>query len=139
VADADQSPFPEAAVARLPRSSTDGKSGVLVARAMAYLAIRILFHGRPVPGLAVTFGRTTGEPDDQPEPMEPAATSDDAGIAFFPRLVPAGLYACDIERQPRALVATTEHPAQPHVVVLPVGRPFVDVGDQDEFEAPEAG
>ena len=139
VADGDESPFPVASVVRLSPQASDAKSAVLVARSMAYLMVRVLFHGAPVPGLKVEFGKIADEKDTAPEKMDPSLTTDEEGVALFPRLVVAGIYACNIERQPSTIVPTVTNIDAPHPVVLPVGRPVVDVGDVDEFAHRPAG
>jgi len=132
-ADSDDESSFEGFVARVPVGDADSKSAVLVARSLGYLAVRVLFHGSPVEGLKVNFGQLDDVADDAPAMLEPSLTTDDDGLALFPRLVPSGAYACQIERQAQAEVHTTASLDAPVVVVLPVGRPFVDVGDIDEF------
>jgi hypothetical protein len=129
----DESPFPRAHVARLPKGESGKKSGILVARSMQYLAVRVLFHRTPVVGVQVQFGAISGVDDTAPQKMEPALTTDEDGVACFPRLVVAGTYSCEIERQPATVVPTVGHLREPYPVVLPVGRPLVDVGNVDEF------
>jgi hypothetical protein len=133
VSAADESPFPEAALARLPKDAAGVKSGVLVARSMGYLLVRVLFHGAPVVGLKVEFGAITDEKDTSPTKLEPALETDAQGLALFPRLVVAGLYACSVERQPATTVPTVATLDTPYPLVLPIGRPLVDHGDVDEF------
>jgi hypothetical protein len=133
VGTADESPFPRAHVARLPKGETK-KSAVLVARSMQYLTVRVLFHRSPVAGIQVQFGAISGVDDGSPEKMDPVLTTDDRGVACFPRLVVAGIYSCEVERQPATVVPTVGNLRQPHPVVLPVGRPLVDVGSVDEFK-----
>jgi hypothetical protein len=124
----------QAGVARIPAADAESKSAVLVARSLGYLTVRVLFHGRPVAALDVQFG-LLGSPSasDEPTTLEPSLTTDEDGKAVFPRLVTSGFYACQIERQPRAVVHTAHSLDEPHVLVLPVGRPFVDITDIDEF------
>ena len=117
----DESPFPAANVARLSKSAS-GKSALLVARSMQYLIVRVLFHGAPVSGLKVQFGQIDDVDDKSPQKMEPALTTDENGLAAFPRLVVAGIYSCEIERQPATIVATVGNLREPYPVVLPVGR-----------------
>jgi hypothetical protein len=133
VSSVDESPFPLAHVARLPKGEGKKKSAVLVARSMQYLTVRVLFHQAPVAGLKVKFGRVSGVDDASPEKMDPELVTGDDGVACFPRLVGAGIYSCEIERQPATVVPTVGHLQEPYPVVLPVGRPLVDVGDVDEF------
>jgi hypothetical protein len=123
----------EGFVARIPVGDGDSKSAVLVARSLGYLIVRVLFHGRPVSGLTVDFGQLSDIKDQSPAMLKPTRATDDDGIAVFPRLMPTGSYACRIEKQPDAVVHTTASLDDPFVVVLPVGRPFVDVADVDEF------
>jgi hypothetical protein len=134
-----RSPYPAARVARLPKDAASKKSGVLVARSMEYLAVRVLFHGTPVAGLKVEFGRIDDIDDKSPEKMAPALMTDEQGVACFPRLVVAGIYACALDRQLQAVVPTVPQLDKPCPVVLPVGRPFVDVFDVDEFAPRSTG
>jgi hypothetical protein len=128
-----------ACVARIPAGDSESKSAVLVARSLGYLVVRVLFHGRPVAGLDLQLGLlaspSTGE---DPTMLKPSLTTDDDGRALFPRLVASGFYACQIERQPRAVVHTSHALEEPQVLVLPVGRPFVDITDVDEFAVVDA-
>jgi hypothetical protein len=128
-----ESPFPAANVARVAKTASGKKSAVLVARSMQYLLVRVMFHGTPVMGLKVQFAKIDDIDDQSPEKMEPVLTTDEGGLACFPRLVVAGTYSCEIERQPATIVPTVGHLQEPYPVVLPVGRPLVDVGDVDEF------
>jgi hypothetical protein len=134
----DESPFPPAGVVRLPKGA-DGKSAVLVARSMGYLLIRVLFHGAPVVGVTVEYGRIDDEKDSKPEKLEPVVKTDADGLALFPRLVVAGIYGCTIERQPATVVPTVASLDSAYPVVLPVGRPLVDLGDVDEFATQQPG
>lgn len=134
VASGDQSPFPEASVARLPKNAKK-KSAVLVARSMEYLVVRVTFHGAPVAGVKVQFGCIADIDDKSPDKLEPVLTTNDDGLVCFPRLVVAGIYACEIERQPSTIVSTVAQLQRPYPVVLPIGRPLVDIGDVDEFAA----
>ncbi|HEV2703633.1 MAG TPA: hypothetical protein VGV09_18555 [Steroidobacteraceae bacterium] len=117
----------------MPKGTSDRKSAVLTARAMGFLAIRLQFHGAPVSGLKVTFCRVTDIDDGSPEDMDPVRLSADDGLAFFPRLVPAGYYGVKIEHQPLTHVPTVASLDHPCPVILPVDRPFVDSGDFEEF------
>ncbi len=120
-------------VARVPVGDAESKSAVLVARSLGYLAVRVLFHGQPIAGLSVDFGKLSGVTDDSPTSLKPTLATDDDGVALFARLVPTGSYACQIEKQPSAVVHTTGSLDDPFVLVLPIGRPFVDVDDVEEF------
>jgi hypothetical protein len=128
----DDSPFPRAHIARLPKGEKRN-SAVLVARSMQYLSVRVLFHRSPVAGIQVQFGAISGVDDGSPEKMDPVLTTDDRGVACFPRLVVAGIYSCEVERQPATVVPTVGNLREPHPLVLPVGRPLVDVRSVDEF------
>jgi hypothetical protein len=133
VSTVDESPFPPASVARLSKTATGKKSAVLVARSMQYLFVRVLFHGVPMPGLKVQLGQIDDIDDKSPQKMEPQLTTDENGIACFPRLVVAGIYSCEVERQPMTVVPTVGNLQEPYPIVLPIGRPVVDVYDIDEF------
>jgi hypothetical protein len=127
------SPFPDAHVARLPKGTADKKCGILVARAMQYLLVRVLFHGAPVANVKVRFACIDGIDDASPEKMDPELVTNDEGVACFPRLVVAGMYGCAVERQPETVVPTVARLDGPYPVVLPIGRPLVDIHDIDEF------
>jgi hypothetical protein len=60
----EESPFPQANVARLSKNASSAKSALLVARSMQYLVVRVLFHGAPVSGLKVQFAQIS-DVDDQ--------------------------------------------------------------------------
>jgi hypothetical protein len=126
-------PLHVASVVRLPKGTSDRKSAVLAARAMGYLAIRLQFHGAPVAGLKVKFHRINDVDDDAPAAMDPERISADDGVAFFPRLVPAGHYGVEVEHQPATVVPTVGDINAPYPVVLPIGRPLVDEADYEEF------
>lgn len=128
-----ESPFPPANVARLPKNASGKKSAVLVARSMQYLAVRVLFHGVPVPGLKVQFAQIDDIDDQAPQKMEPQLTTPENGVVCFPRLVVAGIYSCEVERQPATIVPTVGHLQEPYPIVLPVGRPLIEIRNIDEF------
>lgn len=122
--------LPPAVVARVPRPAGSTLGAVLVARDCGYLAVCVLFHGVPQPGLEVAFREVAdGKPGAA---LGTLVETDGAGIARLPRVVPAGLYLCEIERQEPALVATVTALDAPFIVVLPVGRPYHDVGEGPE-------
>ena len=63
----------------------------------------------------------------------PAITTLDDGIARVDMLVPAIEYLCEIERQPLAVVTIVHTLDATHPLVLPIGRPFVEVDEDHEF------
>lgn len=129
---AGRSPYPRARIARVPDPHEDGLSAVLVPRPMGYLVVRIYFHRVPVEGLEVGFFVSNdGEKGDQVG--ETMRTGED-GIARVDMLVPAIQYICEIERQPPAIVTTVHELDESYPLVLPIGRPFVDVDEDHEFD-----
>jgi hypothetical protein len=115
---------------RVPRPHEGALSGVLTLREMGYLTIKVQFHRVPEQGLTVRFfvsknGQQVGAD----------LRTDEHGVVRVPRVVPAGLYHCEIERQTPTLVPTVQDLAHPYPVVLPVGRPYVDINERYEFEA----
>lgn len=128
------SPYPPAAVARVPAPDGGGAvSGLLVPRHMGYLHVRVLFHGQPQVGLEVAFFER-GDDGAKGAAIGEKTTTGDDGVASVPRLVPAGLYVCEIEDQPPAEVPTVVSVDRAAPVVLPVGRPSVDAFEANEFE-----
>ena len=127
------SPFPRGHVARIPSSDKKKISAVLVPRQMGHLIVRLTFHKDPVAGLEVKFSKAGA--DGKPgKSMGDPVVSTSQGIARIDRLVPGGRYVCEIEHQDPALVTTVLDPAQPFVVVLPVGRPHFDFEEGAEFD-----
>jgi hypothetical protein len=128
----DELHFTIANVARLPKGDSVHKSAVLVARVMGCLAVRLLFDQRPVPGANVRF-YTGSDPEDTSGELTPHLTTDENGVAVFPRLVTRGLYTCSIDDQRNTVIPTVDHPNEPYPVVLPIGRPITDIGGASAF------
>jgi hypothetical protein len=129
---ADDSPYPPASVARVPKPHESRLSGVLVARVMGYLAVRVQFHGDPVAGIEVKFSKAN--PDgSKADPIGDPVKTDERGHAGLDRLVPSALYVCEIEHQEPALVPVVHRLDGYHPLVLPIGRPHVDVNESPEF------
>jgi len=131
--DERRSVFPPALVARLPGPKPGRLSATLVARVMAYLAVRVQFHKDAVVGVEVKFSKATpeGKPGDS---LGPSKKTDNDGVARLDRLVPAGTYVCELEHQPPALVSTVLDEDKPYPLILPVGRPYVDVDEEIEWD-----
>jgi len=98
---------------------------------MGWLAVRVFFHARPMRGLLVEFS-----------PLDAAgggtalraheATTDDDGLACLPEPVPIGYYRCDVDGQHPKRISTVVDTSEPEILVLPVGRPYLDIdGDRD--------
>ena len=100
----DRSPYPPALVARLPKPHEGKLSATLVARPMGYLAVRAVIQ-------------------------EISAS----GRAMHHAMVPTGLYVCEIERQEDTIVHSVTHIHESYPVVLPIGRPYVDIDEAIEF------
>jgi len=106
--------------------------GLLVPRPMGYLVVRIYFHRVPVEGLEVKF--FVSNDGDKGKAVGEAVRTGEDGIARVDMLVPAIEYVCEIERQPPTTVTTVHEPDDSHPLVLPIGRPFVDVDEDHEFD-----
>lgn len=105
---------------------------MLVARPMGYLIVRIYFHRVPVEGLEVRFySSNDGEKGDE---IGEAVRTTQTGIARVEMLVPAVEYVCEIENQPLARVTTVADLRDSYPLVLPIGRPYVDVDEDHEFD-----
>lgn len=126
------SPYPRGHVARVPDPHGDALGAVLVARPMGYLIVRIYFHRVPVAGLHVSFYVSNdGEKGDA---IGEEVVTDETGIARVDMLVPALEYVCEIENQPLARVTTVHALDDSYPLVLPIGRPYVDVDEDHEFD-----
>ena len=132
--DADdlESVFPPAIVARLPGPKPGRLSAVLVARVMGYLAVRVQFHKDPVAGVEVKFSKAT--PDGKPGDALGKKTTDEDGVARLDRLVLMGNYVCELEHQPPAVVQAVLDEEKPYPLILPVGRPYVDIDEEIEWD-----
>lgn len=125
------SPYPTSLVARVGVPHEDKKSAVLVPRPMGYLAVLVCFHRLPVNGVEVKFFRSSdGEKGDA---VGDAITTGKDGIARVDMLVPAEEYVCEIQDQPLAVVTTVSTFEDAFPLVLPIGRPYVDIDEEDEF------
>lgn len=129
---ASRSPYPHGHVARVEDPHGGKLGAVLVPRPMGYLAVRIYFHRVPVQGLAVKFFESSGGTKGAQVGEE--LRTDAAGLARVDMLVPALEYVCEIENQPPATVTTVHAPGDSFPLVLPIGRPFVDVDEDHEFD-----
>lgn len=129
---ASRSPYPHGHVARVEDPHGGKLGAVLVPRPMGYLAVRIYFHRVPVQGLAVKFFERHGGSKGA-QVGEELRTGED-GLARVDMLVPALEYVCEIENQLPATVTTVHAPDDSFPLVLPIGRPFVDVDEDHEFD-----
>jgi hypothetical protein len=128
----DESPYPRGHVARVPDPHEDQISAVLVPRPMGYLIVRIYFHRVPVEGLEVAFYISNdGEKGDA---IGTKVRTDEDGMAKVDMLVPAIEYVCEIENQPLARVTVVHDIDESYPLVLPIGRPYVDVDEDHEFD-----
>jgi hypothetical protein len=126
-----RSPYPNGHVARVEDPHGGKLGAVLVPRPMGYLVVRICFHRVPVQGLAVKLFEGSGGAKG-PQVGEDLVTDQD-GIARVDMLVPAIEYVCEIENQPPAIVTTVCSLDDAFPLVLPIGRPFVDVDEEHEY------
>jgi len=127
-----RSPYPNGHVARVEDPHGGKLGAVLVPRPMGYLVVRIYFHRVPVRGLTVKlFEQSGGEKGAQ---VGGDLRTDEDGIARVDMLVPAVEYVCEIENQPPAIVTTVHALDDSFPLVLPIGRPFVDVDEDHEFD-----
>jgi hypothetical protein len=126
------SPYPRGHVARVADPHEDRISAVLVARPMGYLIVRVYFHRVPVEGLQVEF--FISQDGEKGDAIGEAVRTDQTGRARVEMLVPAVEYVCEIENQPLARVTTVHDLNDSHPVVLPIGRPYVDVDEDHEFD-----
>lgn len=129
---ANSSPYPRGHVARVPDPHGDQISAVLVPRPMGYLIVRVYFHRVPVEGLQVEFFQSNG--GEKGDPIGAAVRTDQDGMARVERLVPAVEYVCEIENQPPTPVTTVHDLRDSYPLVLPIGRPYVDVDEEHEFD-----
>jgi hypothetical protein len=104
-----------------------------VARDLGYLCVRVQFHGQPLLGAQVSFF-DRGDDGQKGEAIGEAILTDEAGIVLADRLVPAGVYVCEVDQQPALLVTTVRDPNDVFPVVLPVGRPYHDLGEGRSYE-----
>lgn len=126
---------PTAHVARLTPTHEAEWSAVLVPRHLGHLAVQLFFHRHRMHGVEVRFFRRAENGAKGPAVGDPIH-SDHEGVARLPFMVEAGTYVCEIERQPPALVSTVPMRRHPVPVVLPVGRPYVDLGEGADITAP---
>jgi len=93
-----------------------------------YLSVRVIFRGLPAPGLRVTF--FAASPDGRAAVDQPRGESltDENGVAILLSRAKLGNYFCQVEGQSGfASLSTVEDPAAPYTLILPIGRPLVDV------------
>lgn len=127
-----ESPYPDAVIARVPRAGAL-ISGVLIPRSMGYLAIRISFHKTSLAEHKVQFFLLDGA--GRPGASEgDILVTDASGVARLSYMVSTGRYLCQIQHQPVVMVPTVLSYDAPFPIVLPVGRPYLDVDEDHEFD-----
>lgn len=133
---ASRSPYPNGHVARVEDPHGGKLGAVLVPRPMGYLAVRLYFHRVPVQGLLVKFFESAGGDGggEKGAQVGEELRTNEAGLARVDMLVPAAAYVCEIEHQPPAIVTTVHALEDSFPLVLPIGRPFVDVDEDHEFD-----
>lgn len=98
---------------------------------LGFLSVRVFFHREPMEDLAVTFSRLDG--DSVGAALgDPVKTKAD-GVASLPGGVELGNYVCQIEGQPPKMITTVESADEPWTLVLPIGRPLLDLDGDEEF------
>lgn len=134
--DREVSPYPPARAARIPSPAEGKLSAVLVARPMGCLVVRVTFHKAPCVGLTVKFSKATDE-GKPGEAVGKETRTDAKGVAGVPFMVPAGLYACEIQGQLPTVVSTVSDPETPHPIVTPIDRPYYGVDEAHEWHDEE--
>jgi hypothetical protein len=127
-----------ACVARLPLEHGNRVGAVLAPRVRGYLAVRVHFDGYPVAGLAVRFFETDGQ-RRRGASLGEAVVTDEEGVARLERVVRFGSYLCEVADQRPTVVAAVARFDQPYPLVLPIGRPFVQLEAVHEFELDDGG
>lgn len=137
--DDDVSPFPPALASRVPSEHEKDKlSAVLVPRSVGYLVVRVTFHKEPCAGLKVKLYETDDDGNKAAQVGDELKTNQ-SGVVRVPWLVTAGLYVAAIENQPDTVVTTVADVADAYEVVTPIGRPYVDVDEDEEWPDDEEG
>lgn len=133
----DISPFPPARAARIPSEVKEEKakklSAVLVPRSVGYLVVRVTFHKDPCAGVKVSLYETDDSGKKAAQVGDEMVTNK-YGIVRVPWMVNAGLYVCAIEGQDETVITTIGDLEDAYEVVTPVGRPYVDVDENDEWD-----
>ncbi len=128
-----ESPFPRAALARVLDPHEKKLSGMLVARQLGHLAVKVTFHRHPIYDVEVKFFEAAADGGKGAAVGDPLKT-DRNGVARVDHMVDAGLYVCEIENQDPTIARTSSDPMKPHVVPTPVGRPYFDFDEAPEFD-----
>jgi hypothetical protein len=115
----------------VPKPHAGELSATLVARPMGYLAVRVFFHREPMGNMKVRFYKADG--GARGEAVGDEYRTDDDGRAMHVAMVPTGLYVCALERQEDTLVHSVAQIDESYPVVLPIGRPYVDIDEAIEF------
>lgn len=100
---------------------------------LGFLSVQIFFHQEPMEGIRVQFAHIDG--GSVGKAIGDAIKTDADGVATLRKPVTLGPYDCQIEHQPAKRVDTVESPDEPVILVLPVGRPYWDLGSDVEFVA----
>lgn len=122
----------QAYVARIPQESHNAISAVIVSRDLGYLSVQVFFHRAPIARLTVNFFKQLAD-QSRGAQIGTEVKTNDAGRAHLGVLVPTGNYICSVGRQEDAEITTVAASDVPFVIVLPVGRPYVDLGEDPEF------
>lgn len=128
-----EAPRQTAFVTRVPIDDPTRLSAVLICRPLSHLSIRVTFHRDPMEEIDITFFRLVGEDQAGPQEGEVQTTSA-RGRAFLDYRVPAGRYLCRVADHGDCVINTVPDPNEPFAVLLPLGRPYIDVDEADEFD-----
>lgn len=103
-----------------------------------WLAVQLLFRGIKMAGLPVQFYRLK-ENNQKGEAIGTVQVTDSEGIAKLQQPIEWGIYGCEIENQPFAIVTPVEE-NNPYILVLPIGQPeieiysYIDEDEDDDLE-----
>jgi hypothetical protein len=128
------SPYPPASVARVLAPHQQKIGATLIARTLGFLAVKVTFHKVACPDLEVKFYEAEADGKKGAQ-VGAAKKTNRAGLASADKLVPAGLYVCEIENQAAAIVVpTVADPDRPHPIPTPIDRPYFDFDEAAEFD-----
>ncbi len=99
---------------------------------LGYLSVQIFFHREPIANQEVVFSEA-GDDGQAGQALGDTLITDANGVAKLGKPVPTGNYLCQIKFQPDMMICTVESVDNPYVLVLPLGRPYVDFGGDVEF------
>jgi outer membrane protein OmpA-like peptidoglycan-associated protein len=101
-------------------------------KGMGFLAVRVFFHAEPMRGLLVQFHELSG--GEVGPPIGPELLTDETGFAVHRDPVLLGNYVCQIEHQKPKVVCTHIDTARPEILVLPIGRQYLNLEGDIEYK-----